>query len=32
MMINFEHVKPKTLAIDDQMERIIKLKQGESTN
>ena len=26
IMINFEDVKPKTLAIDDQMERIMKLK------
>ena len=32
IMINFEDVKPKTLAIDDQMERIMKLKQGDSTN
>ena len=32
IMINFEDVKPKTIAIDDQMERIMKLKQGESTN
>ena len=31
-MINLEDVKPKTLAIDDHMERIMKLKQGESTN
>ena len=31
-MNNFEEVTPKTLAIDDQMERIMKLKQGESTN
>ena len=31
-MIYFEDVKPKTLAIDDQMERIMKLNQGESTN
>ena len=31
-MINFEGVKPKTLAIDEQMERIMKLKQGQSTN
>jgi len=32
IMINFEEVKPKILAIDDQMERIMRLKQGESTN
>ena len=32
IMINFEEVKPKTLAINDQIERIVKLKQGESTN
>ena len=32
IMINFEDVKPKMLAIDDQMGRIMKLKQGESTN
>ena len=31
-MINFEDVNPKTILNDDQMERIIKLKQGESTN
>jgi hypothetical protein len=31
-MVNFEEIKPKILAIDDQMERIMKLKQGESTN
>ena len=30
-MIYFEDVNPKTLAINDQMERIMKLKQGEST-
>ena len=28
IMINFEDVKPKMLAIDDQVERIMKLKQG----
>ena len=28
IMINFEDVRPKALAIDDQMERTIKLKQG----
>ena len=28
IIIKFEDVKPKTLAINDQMERIIKLKQG----
>jgi hypothetical protein len=32
IMINFEEVKPKILAIDDQMEWIMRLKQGESTN
>ena len=32
IMINFEEVKPKPLAIDDQMERIMKIKQGEFTN
>ena len=32
IVINFEEVKPKLLAINDQMERIMKLKQGESTN
>ena len=26
----FEDVKPKTLATDDHMERIMKLKHGES--
>ena len=28
----FEYVKPKTLEINDHMERIMKLKQVESTN
>ena len=28
IMINSEDVKPKTLAIDDQMKHIMKLKQG----
>jgi len=32
IMLNFEEVKPKILAIDDQMEWIMRLKQGESTN
>ena len=32
IMIIFKDVKPKTLAIDEQMERIMKLKQGQSTN
>ena len=32
IMINFEYVKPKTLAIDEQMDCIMKLKQGEPTN
>ena len=32
IMINFEESKPKLLAIDDQMERIMKLKQGDATN
>ena len=31
IMINFEDVKPKALVIDDQLERIMKLEQGEST-
>ena len=30
--LNFEETKPKFLAIDDQMERIMKLKQGDATN
>ena len=30
--VNFEETKPKLLAIDDQMERIMKLKQGDATN
>jgi hypothetical protein len=29
--LNFEETKPKLLAVDDQMERIMKLKQGEAT-
>ena len=32
IMLNFEEVKPKVLAIDDQMERIMNLKQNESSN
>ena len=32
ILINFEDVKPKTLVIDEQMERIMKFKQGESIN
>ena len=32
IMINFEDTKPKILAIDDQMERIMKMKQGDSNN
>ena len=32
IMINFEEDKPKILAIDDQMERIMRLKQGDTTN
>ena len=32
IMIIFEEVNPKTLAIDNQIERIMKLKQVESTN
>ena len=32
IMINFEDTKPKILAIDDQMERIMKMKQGDSSN
>ena len=30
--LNFEETKPKFLAIDDQMERIMKVKQGDATN
>jgi hypothetical protein len=30
--LNFEETKPKFFAIDDQMERIMKLKQGDATN
>ena len=32
IMINFEDVNPEELSIDDQMECIMKLKHGESTN
>ena len=32
IVLNFEETKPKLLAIDDQMERIMKLKQGNTTN
>ena len=30
--LNFEENKPKLLAVDDQMERIMKIKQGDTTN
>ena len=33
IMVRFEEVKPKILSLDDQMERIMKMKQGgETTN
>ena len=32
IILNFEETKPKLLAIDDQMENIMKLKQGNATN
>ena len=32
IMIKFEEDKPVTLAIDDQMEHIMKLKQGDATH
>jgi hypothetical protein len=32
IILNFEETKPKLLAIDDQMETIMKLKQGNTTN
>jgi hypothetical protein len=32
IMVRFEEVKPKLLAIDDQMQRIMNLRQGDSTN
>lgn len=32
IMVRFEEVKPKLLAIDDQMHRIMNLRQGDSTN
>lgn len=32
IMVRFEEVKPKVLAIDDQMQRIMNLKQGDATN
>lgn len=32
IMVRFEEVKPKLLAIDDQMHRIMNLRQGETTN
>ena len=32
IMINFGDVEPNTLAIDDQMDCIMKLKQEEYTN
>ena len=31
IMVRFEEVKPKILSLDDQMERIMKLKQGSET-
>ena len=32
IMLNFEESKPKLIAINDQMERIMRLKQGDTTN
>ena len=32
IMINFEETKPKTQSLDDQMERIMSLRQGEESN
>ena len=32
IMVRFEEVKPKILSLDDQMERIMKLKQGGETS
>ena len=31
IMIRFEEIKPKILCMDDQMERIARIKQGENT-
>ncbi len=31
IMIRFEEIKPKILCMDDQMERIVRMKQGENT-
>eukprot|EP00557_Chaetoceros_sp_GSL56_P004583 CAMPEP_0176503500 /NCGR_PEP_ID=MMETSP0200_2-20121128/15397_1 /TAXON_ID=947934 /ORGANISM="Chaetoceros sp., Strain GSL56" /LENGTH=435 /DNA_ID=CAMNT_0017902797 /DNA_START=426 /DNA_END=1731 /DNA_ORIENTATION=- len=32
IMVRFEEIKPKLMAIDDQMHRIMNLRQGDSTN
>ena len=32
IMLNFEDISPKILAMDDQLERIIKLRQGNQEN
>jgi hypothetical protein len=32
IMINFEETKPKTQSLNDQMERIMTLRQGEESN
>ncbi len=32
IMINFEETKPKTQSLDDQMERIMSLRQGQESN
>ena len=32
IMINFEETRPKTQSLDDQMERIMTLRQGEESN
>ena len=32
IVLNFEETKPTILAVDDQMERIMSIKQGSSTN
>ncbi len=32
IMVNFEDVQKEALALDDQVERIVALKQGDSSN
>ena len=32
IIVKFEQVKPKTLSLDDQLERILSMRQNENTS